>query len=154
MRKFASFISKKCNFYYPDFFLPNIYFLRGHNEQKTQIKNGVTVLVSYQNWDNKGIVLASNDHFAQEEWGEFQDKNLFSQVELSKSLLKAFGLQKGPQIPLFKRPAKINVTFEVTMLCALGDVPVQWFYAITKLYVKFIKIKSFWILILAVVFSI
>ena len=55
----------------------------------------------------------------------FKTKTFLAKVELSKSLLKAFGLQKGPQIPLFKRPAKINVTFEVTMLCALGDVPVQ-----------------------------
>ena len=48
----------------------------------------------------------------QEDWGEFQDKHLFSQVELSKLLLKAFlGLQKGP----------ISCTFEVAMLCALGD---------------------------------
>ena len=31
-----------------------------------------------------------------EDWGEFQDKHFFSQVELSKLLLKAFGLQMGP----------------------------------------------------------
>ena len=38
----------------------------------------------------------SDDHFVQEDWGEFQDKHFFSQVELSKLLLKAFGLQKRP----------------------------------------------------------
>ena len=31
-----------------------------------------------------------------EDWGKFQDKHFFSQVELSKLLLKAFGLQMGP----------------------------------------------------------
>ena len=46
---------------------------------------------------------------------------LFSQVELSKWLLKAFGLQKGPQLPLFRRLVKIKTTFEVAMFCTLGD---------------------------------
>ena len=44
----------------------------------------------------KGIIPTSDDHFVQEDWGEFQDKHFFSQVELSKLLLKAFGLQKRP----------------------------------------------------------
>ena len=52
---------------------------------------------------NKGISSVSNDHFGREDWGEFQDKNLF---------------------------------------------------ALTKLYVQFIKFKSFWILILAALLSI
>ena len=43
----------------------------------------------------KGIIPTLDDHFVQEDWGEFQDKHFFSQVELSKLLLKAFGLQKG-----------------------------------------------------------
>ena len=46
---------------------------------------------------------------------------LFSQVELSKWLLKAFGLQKGPQLPPFRRLVKIKTTFEVAMFCTLGD---------------------------------
>lgn len=33
-----------------------------------------------------GTISASNGHFAPGHWGEFQDKHLFSQVELSKSL--------------------------------------------------------------------
>ena len=46
---------------------------------------------------------------------------LFSQVELSKWLLEAFGLQKGPQLPLFRRLVKIKTTVEVAMFCTLGD---------------------------------
>jgi len=40
--------------------------------------------------------MMPDDHFVQEDWGEFQDKPFLSQVELWKLLLKAFGLQKGP----------------------------------------------------------
>ena len=54
----------------------------------------VTVLVSSQN-DIKWTISASNDHFAGWDWGEFQEKHLFSRTELSKSQLKALGLQKG-----------------------------------------------------------
>lgn len=36
----------------------------------------------------KGTISPSNDHFARGDWGEFQDKHLFNQVELSKSLIK------------------------------------------------------------------
>ena len=50
--------------------------------------------------DNKGTISATNrcydDHFARGDWGEIRDKHLFSRVEFSTSLLKAFGLQKGP----------------------------------------------------------
>ena len=63
--------------------------------KKYNLKREVTVLVSQQT-NNEGIISASNDHFAREDLGEFQDKHLFSQVVLSKSLLKAFGLQMGP----------------------------------------------------------
>ena len=43
--------------------------------------------------------------------------NIFSWVELSKSLLKALGLQKGPLLPLFRQLIKITAIFEITMLC-------------------------------------
>ena len=61
--------------------------------------------------------MASNDHFAQTDWGEFQDKHIFSWVELSKSLLKALGLQKGPLLPLFRQLIKITAIFEIAVLC-------------------------------------
>ena len=81
-------MSKKIQLLLSRFFLLNIYFLCSHNEYKTQIKKGgFTVLVSLQ---------TSNDHFVRGNWEEFQEKHLFSWVELSKSLLKAFGLRKGP----------------------------------------------------------
>ena len=35
--------------------------------------------------------------------------------------LKTFELQKGPLLPLFRRPLKITATSEVAMLCTLGD---------------------------------
>ena len=54
----------------------------------------VTVLVSSQN-DIKWTISASNDHFARWDWVEFQEKHLFSWTELSKSQLKALGLQNG-----------------------------------------------------------
>lgn len=47
-----------------------------------QIKNGGHLS---KNWDNKGIISASDDRFGREDWGE------------------------------------INATFEVAILCALGD---------------------------------
>ena len=62
---------------------------------KNTNKKGVTVLVSSQK-GYKGTSSASSDQFARRDWCEFQDKHLFSRVELSKSLLKAFGPQKGP----------------------------------------------------------
>lgn len=61
--------------------------------------------------------MASNDHFAQKDWGEFQDKHIFSWVELSKSLLKALGLQKGPLLPLFRQLIKIKAIFQIAVLC-------------------------------------
>ena len=74
-------ILKKYDFFYPDFFRLNILFCVAIASVKHKLKRGVTVLVSWQN-DNKGTISASNDHFAQGDWGEFQDKHLFSQVEL------------------------------------------------------------------------
>ena len=113
---FTSFISKNLQFLiYSFFFLLKKYFLCDTKEKKTQIKNWVTVLISSQK-DNKRTILASNDHFLQRNWGEFQEKHLFSPAELSKSLLKPFWLQKGP-FDWWK-----VITFEVTMLCAAGDV--------------------------------
>ena len=47
------------------------------------------MLISSQK-DIKGTILASNDLFAQRDWGEFQGKHLFSRVELSKSLIQPF----------------------------------------------------------------
>ena len=64
---------------------------------------------------------------------------LFSQVELSKWLLKAFGLQKGPQLPLFRRLVKIKTTFEVAMLCTLGDNNNNLITYIAQVFIKMIK---------------
>ena len=61
------------------------------------------------------------DHFAQGHWGEFQGEHPFNHVELSKSLRKALGLQKRSVLPIFRWLVKINATFEVAKLCALGD---------------------------------
>ena len=44
MRKFTLFISKKYNFYYPDFFLVNILFGVAITSKKHKYKGGVTVL--------------------------------------------------------------------------------------------------------------
>ena len=40
---------------------------------------------------------------------------------LSQSLLKLFGLQKGPLLPLFRRLVNITAAFHVAMLYAVGD---------------------------------
>ena len=61
------------------------------------------------------------DHFAQGHWGEFQGEHPFSNVELSKSLRKASGLQKRSVLPILRSLVKINATFEVAKLCALGN---------------------------------
>ena len=62
------------------------------------------------------------DHFAKGHWGEFQGEHPFSHVQLlSKSLRKALGLQKRSVLPIFRSLVKINATFEVAKLCALGD---------------------------------
>ena len=52
-------------------------FLCSHSKWKTHVKKGVTVLVSSQNND-KGTILASNDHFAQGDWDEFQTNILLA----------------------------------------------------------------------------
>ena len=54
---------------------------------------GVTILISSQ---KKGTISVSNDHFSRGNWDGFQEKHLISPVELPKSLLKPFWLQKGP----------------------------------------------------------
>ena len=74
-------ILKKYDFFYPDFSRLNILLCVAIASVKHKLKRGVTVLVSWQN-DNKGTISASNDLFAQGDWGKFQDKHLFSQVEL------------------------------------------------------------------------
>ena len=38
------------------------------------------------------------------------------------NLLKPTGLQKGPLLPLFRRPVKITATFDVTMIYAVGAI--------------------------------
>ena len=48
--------------------------------------------------------------------GEVSRQSLFSQLESSKSLLKALGLQKGPLLPLLRRPVKIKLN---SNLCRL-----------------------------------
>ena len=62
---------------------------------KSTNKKWGTVLVSSRK-DNKGQFQMS---ILREGTGETL-KHLFSPVEQSKSLLKAFGLQKGPLLPL------------------------------------------------------
>ena len=64
---------------------------------------------------------------------------LFSPVELSKWLLKAFGLQKGPYFPLFRRLVKIKTIFEVAMLCTLGDNNNDLITYIAQVSIKMIK---------------
>ena len=89
------------NLYYPDFFLFKMYLLFGHNEWKTQIKKWSPFAFHRKKATKGQVQLArredyGSDQFARRDWCEFQDKHLFSRVELSKSLLKAFGPQKGP----------------------------------------------------------
>lgn len=62
------------------------------------MKTGVTVLVSSPK-DNKGKILPSNNHFAQRDWGGFQDQHPSSQYDLLQILLKPFGVEKGPLLP-------------------------------------------------------
>ena len=81
---------------------------------------GVIVLVSSQK-GNKGTISTSNDHFAQRDQGESQDQHRFRREVLSQSLLKLFGLQKGPLLPLFRRLVNITAAFDVVVLCAVGD---------------------------------
>ena len=45
----------------------------------------------------------------------------FPSFSLSKSLVKPFGLQKGPLLPLFRRPEKITATFDIVTFYAAGD---------------------------------
>ena len=87
---------------------------------KNTNKKRRTVLVSSQK-DFKGTSSASSNQFVRRDWCEFQDKHLFSRVELSKSLLKAFWTTKWPFLPLFRRLVKIISTFEIAVLCAAGD---------------------------------
>ena len=89
-------------------------FLCDHNQWKTQIKKGHRFL-------HREKTTKVHDHLPRKDWVEFQGEHLFSLVELSKSVLKAFRLQKGPSLPLLRRPAKITATFEVAALCAVGD---------------------------------
>ena len=54
--------------------------------------------------------------------GRVSRQTPFSPVELSKSLFKGFGIQKGPSLPLLGDPTGENHrTFEVAKLCAVGD---------------------------------
>lgn len=46
---------------------------------------------------------------------------LFPSFSLSKSLVKPFGQQKGPLLPLFRRPEKITATFDIVTFYAVGD---------------------------------
>ena len=41
--------------------------------------------------------------------------------KLSSSFLKPFGPQKGPLLPLFGRPVEITPSFDVFVLCTMGD---------------------------------
>ena len=81
---------------------------------------GVIVLVSSQK-DNKETISASNDHFSQRDEGESQDQHRFRREELSQSLLKLFGLQKGPLLPPFRRLVNITAAVDVAMSCAVRD---------------------------------
>ena len=58
----------------------------------------------------------------EKDWNKFQDQHLFSREDLSQSLLKLCGLQKGPLLPLFRQQVEITATFDVSALCAVGDV--------------------------------
>lgn len=44
-----------------------------HNESKTRIKEGFTVLFSSQKDNTQGAIWVSNYHFERRDWGEFQD---------------------------------------------------------------------------------
>ena len=68
---------KKYYSYYPDFFLPNLYFWCNHNEYETTIKREVTVFAKWQQRDHFGFKWL----FCARELG--QDKTLFSRIELS-----------------------------------------------------------------------
>ena len=56
---------------------------------------GLTVLVSSQN-DNKGIISASNDRFAQWDRGMFQDK-----LRVFKIAIKSIGTANGAVVTSF-----------------------------------------------------
>ena len=116
MRSFTSFISKKkYNFYCPDLFFLNMYFLCSHDEWKPQIEMGVTDLVSSQN-DNKGSISASNDRFARGDWGKFQDK-----LRIIKIAIKSIWTANAALVTSFLATSENHRHLEVAMLCALSD---------------------------------
>ena len=53
---------------------------RGTLARTHELKSGVTMLVSLED-DEKGETLASNDHFTQWAWEEFQGHRRFNQEE-------------------------------------------------------------------------
>ena len=67
------------------------------------------------------MILALNYHFARGDWGQFQDKHEpFQTGKMIKIAIKSIGTTKE-LLPLFRRPVKVTATFEVAMLCALGN---------------------------------
>lgn len=78
---------------------------------------GVIVLVSSQKYNqHTGTISTSTDHFAQRLQRESQDQHRFRREESSQSLIKLFGLQKGPLLPIFRRLVNITAAFDVVML--------------------------------------
>ena len=95
------------HFYCPDGVFLIKYIFWG---KKSPIKRRVTVLSSLQK-DNKGTVSTSNDHFMQRDLGEFEDQLFWNNLDN----------KKGPWYPLFRQPMNITATFDVAILCAVGD---------------------------------
>ena len=76
-------------------------FLCSHSKWKTHVKKGVTVLVSSQN-NNKGTISASNDHFAEGDWDEFQTNILLAAQSYQDGYKKGIRTTKGAIIASFK----------------------------------------------------
>ena len=76
-------------------------FLCSHSKWKTHVKKGVTVLVSSQN-NKKGTISASNDHFAEGDWDEFQTNILLATQSYQDGYKKGIRTTKGAIIASFK----------------------------------------------------
>lgn len=97
------------------FFLLIYIFCVALTSRKTQIKMGdycFHFITKRQQRDN----FIFKWSFCARGMGGVSRQSLFSQLESSKSLLKALGLQKGPYLPLLRPPVKIKLN---SNLCRL-----------------------------------